>query len=137
MTINTISQTITSALEAKGAGRHNIPAEFAPYVEAVEAALLERDYTITETVVNVVSTNFGMGAEQLEEHAERFGLSVRPQPEPEVEEEEEEEADQEEDGLTAPEGASQFEVQVVDTMNRMTGILERLVNAAQKNGIEL
>lgn len=125
MTINTINDTITSALEVHGVST----SMSAPYVTAAVEALTERDYQITETIISTLVDNDLVTEEDALFHAERLGLSVRPQPEPEVEEEDHNEVDSDDaDGKLNAISAG------------LAGIstrLEKLENAAEANGISL
>lgn len=131
MTINTAAATVTSALEAAGVSEATING-YASYVNPVVEALTERDYQITEAVLEAVAAYLPVSKEEALEYAERLGLSVRPQPEPEVEEEDEEDA-RDFDSMSTAEKLSEI-------LSGLQGIGERiskLESAAQRNGISL
>ena len=130
MTINTISATVASALTEAGLSE-DTQSSYAEYVTAVEDALTERDYQITEAIVGALVENGLVSEEVALAHAERLGLSVRPQPEPEpeVEDEDEDETEDMSDGdkLSA----------ILSGLQSIGERIEKLESAAQRNGISL
>jgi hypothetical protein len=81
MSVQNITETITAALEGVGVRAGS----YSTYVNPVADALLEREYDITEQVIETVTQNFGVSREQVLPYVENIGLSVRPEPEPEPE----------------------------------------------------
>lgn len=130
MTINTISATVSAALTEAGLSE-SAQSGYSTYVAKVEEALTERDYQITEQIVEALVDNGLVSEEQALAHAERLGLSVRPQPEPEVEDEEEDEVEAEDmsdgDKLSA----------ILSSLNSIGERLGKLESAAERNGISL
>lgn len=128
MTINTISTTVSAALTEAGLSE-SAQSGYSTYVAKVEEALTERDYQITEQIVEALVDNGLVSEEQALAHAERLGLSVRPQPEPEVEEGDEVEAEDMSDGdkLSA----------ILSSLNSIGERLGKLESAAERNGISL
>lgn len=125
MTINTISDTITSALEFHGVST----SMSAPYVASAVEALTERDYQITETIISTLVDNNLVTEEDALFHAERLGLSVRPKPEPEVEDEDHSEVD--------PDDADGKLNAILAGLAGISARIEKLENAASRNGISL
>jgi len=96
---NNITETIVNAVNAKAG--YDVSTSYGPYIDAAAEGLLEREYDITEAVIEKVTQHFGVSRDDVMPYVEEVGLSVRPQPEPEVEEE----PKTEDDRLTAIEKA--------------------------------
>lgn len=138
-TIKSITDTIEGVLDK----HENLLAGYTSIVENIKdelvAALDERDFQITDVVVEGVSSQFDVDADVVRDYAEDAGLSIRP--EPEVEEDE----DDVEDENAVPESVASIQdeatreslVAVFDNLNRMTGILDRLVSVAERNGLSV
>lgn len=125
MTINTINDTIETALETSGIDITIIDT----YAKTAIEALTERDYQITETVISTLVDNDLVTEEDALFHAERLGLSVRPQPEPEAEEEVEVEVE--------IEGSDAKLDAILHSLNGIGERLSKLENAAGRHGISL
>lgn len=127
MTINTINDTIEAALETSGIDITIIDT----YAKTAIEALTERDYQITETVISTLVDNDLVTEEDALFHAERLGLSVRPQPEPEPEVEEEVQVEVDSDDADGKLNA------ILAGLSGISTRLEKLENAAEANGISL
>lgn len=93
-----MSVSIRSTVEATLSNSGVPTAGYADYINAVVAALEEREFTITETIVAGVVYQFGVDKEIVTEAVKaRTNLEFRPIPEPVVVEEEDEEEDANED----------------------------------------
>lgn len=132
----TIRSTVETALSNAGVSTSG----YTSYINTVVAALEEREFGITETIVDETAANFRVSKEQVTEQVKaKTALEFRPIPEPvvevpAVEEEAAEEADSE--GATKSGGKGKriavLEKAVADiqeSINKLTTLAERHLGA--------
>jgi hypothetical protein len=83
--MTSIRNTIVSSLSAEGINLDSYG--YGAHVDAAVEALTEREYTLTDQIVERVHEEFGTSVDTLRAELEKIGAAVRPIPEPVVEEE--------------------------------------------------
>lgn len=78
--MTTIRETIVDSLPGAATS-----SQYVEYVDAVDAALTEREYVLSEQIATEVSQRLGVDKAQVEERLTGIGMAVRPAPEPEPE----------------------------------------------------
>lgn len=130
--MSSIRNTITAVLTEQGI---NVDNGYSDAVDIVTKALTEREYELTERIVETVYSNRDyigdLSRDELEAHAEQIGLSVRPKPEPEPEVEEEPAAEAEpasdDDRIRLLE---EGQTEIRETLNTLLAVAKRLAPSA-------
>lgn len=83
--MTSIRNTIATAASTAGVNLDQYG--YAEVVDGIVEALTEREYTLTDQIVERVNEEFGTSVDTLRSELENIGAAVRPIPEPVVEEE--------------------------------------------------
>lgn len=113
---STIKRTLDTALPVGAQSAY--PSEY----DSVLAALTNRDYTLTDQIVDVVHMEFGTDIDTVRGQLEMAGMAVRPAPEPVVEE------------LPKAKKAKKAKSGKKD---KTAKLVRKLVEAAQRHGISI
>ena len=129
-----IRTTIATALSTAGIN----PDSYASHIDTVATALEEREFTITETIVEETSRQFDVPAAVVAEQIKaKTALEFRPIPEPVVEiavEETVVEDDSEDaEGAAKPGGKSERISKLEDSVEELVGAVAKLTALAERH----
>lgn len=122
--VSSINDVLLEALTESGISAYSAGSALAK----AEELLKEREYTIAENIISDAENRFGYGL-QATEVVEAAGLGTRPAPAVEEVEESDDEAAPAADG-------DKLDV-ILSTLQKQGETIEKLVNAAARNGITL
>lgn len=77
MSVQPIHDTILTALGG------SVPFGGERYVEEAVKVLTEREYTVSDAIIEQVTENFGVSEAEVKSRLVALGIAVRPEPEPE------------------------------------------------------
>lgn len=120
--MSSINETITAVVSEELGEDTSV---YTAAINAVSKALEEREYDITESVIEAAMEHTGFTRDEIEAEAVRAGLSLRPKPEPVVEEEPAAEAEPAsiEDRVVLLEAG---QAQLQEGMNTLLAVAKRL-----------
>lgn len=126
--------TIRETLEAAAPeALHN----YGHVVGKVEVALLEREYTLTDAIVEGVVHQFGVSEEQVKSRLGALGASLRPEPEPEPEPELELPVADEDGGVSKGKGKKRVKA-LEEKVDKLADAVANLTDLAQRHlGVRL
>lgn len=113
MSTNDIRTTVTTAVD-EVAG-YSVSGGYGSYITPAVDALTEREYVLSEKIVEAVVEQFDVPEALVKERLEGIGMAVRPEPEPEVAAEAEGEGD--------------------DRVSRLERKINALIAAAERAGV--